>query len=60
MCKLNTIQHCVSVITMSEMLHISGQRPYVNTMQDQFLEYESGTPLSVYCQMYPEIRFVVV
>ena len=28
---------------MSEMLHISGQRPYVNTIQDQFLEYENGT-----------------
>ena len=44
---------------MAEMLHISGQQPYVNTMQDQFLVYANGTLLSV-CQMYPETRFVVV
>jgi len=47
---------------MSEMLHILKQRSYVNTMQDQLLklEYGSGTPLPVYCNMYPETRFMIV
>jgi len=47
---------------VSEMLHISGQRPYLNTLQERLLEleYEIGTPLSAYCQMYPETRFMIV
>lgn len=62
MCELNTLLHCVPVITMCEMMHISGQRPYVNTMQGQLLklEYESGTQLSAYCQMYPKTIFMIV
>jgi len=46
MCELNTVLHCVPMIPVSEMLHISGQRPYVNTMQDQLLklEYEKWHP----------------